>query len=125
MADASYVKSLCGGLDAPERKALDQSFTYVLGNLRFGAPQTPDETVTRATNFQAYWLNGTTSTTANQEFTIAHGLGYAPGVVIPVLALNQVGAQIVPLTVSRAPDDQRIYLKSSSTSAVFQIYCEF
>ena len=117
MADASYVKSLVGGLDASIRKAMDQAFTYVLGNLKFGAV----EHQTRAANFQAYWLTSTTSSNANEEFSVAHGLGYAPNVVFPVLALDQVGSQIVPLTVSRAADSNRIYLKSSSTSAAIAL----
>jgi len=120
MADASYVKSILGGLQADIRKAMDQAFTYVLGNLRFG----PVEHQARATNFQAYWLTGVTSSNANEEFTIAHGLGYAPNVVFPVLALNQVGSQSVPLTVSRAADVNRIYLKCSSTGVAVSLLVE-
>ena len=124
MADISYVKSLLGGLDAPTKKALDQAFTYVLGNIRFGGPQAPTEVNTRATNLQAYWLNGTSSTTANQEFSVAHGLGYAPKVLFPVASLSQVGAQVIPLTVSRAADASRVYLKSSVTGAAFTLLVE-
>lgn len=124
MADASYIKSLFGSTPEAVKQAADQAFTYLLGNIRFGAPQNPGETVTRARNFQAYWLNGTTSSNANQEFTVAHGLGYVPSVVFPVAALNQVGAQIVPLTVSRAADANRIYLKCASTGVAFTVLVE-
>ncbi len=120
MADASYVKSLVGALAADVKLALDQAFTYVLGNLRFGSV----EHQTRATNFQAYWLTGVTSSNANQEFSIAHGLGYAPSVLFPVLPLDQIGAQLVPMTVSRASDVSRIYLKSASTSVPIAVLVE-
>ena len=120
MADSSYVKSILGGLQADAKKALGEAFTYVLGNLRFGSV----EHQTRATNFQAYWLAGTTSSNASQEFSIAHGLGRIPMVAFPVLPLDAVGAQVVPLQVSRAADGQRIYLKSSSTSAAVTVLVE-
>lgn len=120
MADSSYVKSLVGGLEASVKKAVSEAFTYVLGNLRFGAV----EHQTRATNFQAYWLTGTTSSNALEEFSIAHGIGRIPMMALPVLPLDQVGAQIVPLQVSRASDAQRVYLKSPSTSAAFAVLVE-
>jgi hypothetical protein len=120
MADASYIKSLFGGADAEVRKAADQAFTYLLGNLTLGAP----EEARRSKNFQWYWFSGTTSSNANEEFSLAHGLQKVPNVIIPVLPLSQVGAQIVPLQVSRAADANRIYLKSSSTSAAFTVLVE-
>jgi len=120
MADSSYVKSLFGTVAADIRLAADRAFTYVLANLRFGAV----EHQTRATNFQAYWLTGTTSSNANAEFSIAHGLGRTPVVAFPVLPLNSENAQTVPLTVSRAADAQRVYLKSSSTSAAIALLVE-
>lgn len=120
MADASYVKSIVGGLEANVKKAISEAFTYVLGNLRFGAV----EHQTRATNFQAYWLTGTTSSNASQEFSIAHGLGRIPNVAFPVLPLDQVGSQSVTLQISRASDAQRVYLKSASTSVAFALLVE-
>lgn len=120
VADSSYVKSLLGSLQADIKKALGEAFTYVLGNLRFGAV----EHQTRATNFQAYWLTGTTSSNASQEFSIAHGLGRIPMVAFPVLPLDQVGVQFVTLQVSRAADAQRIYLKSASTSVALALLVE-
>ena len=120
MAEASYIKSLIGGLGADAKKALDQAFTYLLANLKFGTVAHQ----TRATNFQAYWIVGVTSSNANEEFSVAHGLGYAPNVVFPVVALDQVGSQLVPLTVSRAADANRVYLKSSSTGVTVSLLVE-
>ena len=53
-----------------------------------------------------------------------HGIGIAPKWLVPVLDLTKVNAQLVPLQVSRAPDANRIYLKSTSTSAVFSAFIE-
>jgi hypothetical protein len=120
MADVSYIKSLFGGTDAEVKKAADQAFTYLLGNLSLGAP---DE-ARRSKNFQWYWFSGTTSSVANEEFSIAHGLGRIPQVLIPVLPLASVGGRVVDLQVSRAADLNRIYLKSASTSAAITVLVE-
>lgn len=117
MADIGGVKSFLGSLPADTKLAMEQVFTYVLNNLSLGAV----EHQTRATNLQAYYLTGTTPAVANTEFTIAHGIGTAPNVLIPVMGLSLVGSQIVPLQVSRAADANRIYLKSSSTSAAIAV----
>lgn len=120
MADASYIKSLFSGTDDAVKKAADQAFTYVLGNLTLGAP----EDARRSKNFQWYWFEATTSSVANQEFSVSHGLGRVPQVVIPILPLASVGARVVDLQVSRAADVNRIYLKSSSTSAALMLLVE-
>lgn len=120
MADASYIKSLFGGTPEAVKKAADQAFTYLLGNLRMG----PFTSGRRATNFQWYWLSGTTHADANVEFSVAHGLGRAPYVVLPVLPLDQVNVRLVPLQVTRAADANRIYLSSSSTSAAIALLVE-
>ena len=120
MADIAYIKSVFGGTPDAVKKAAEQAFTYLLGNLTLGAP----EEARRAKNFQWYWFSGTTSSVANQEFSIAHGLQKTPSVVIPVLPVGEIGSQLVPLTVSRAADMNRIYLKSSSTSAAFTLLVE-
>ena len=46
--------------------------------------------------------------------------------VMPVIPLDLVGARSIPLTVTRAADDQRVYLKTEagSTSAPFSLYVE-
>lgn len=120
MANPSYVDSLLGGLAADMRVAFKNVFTYVLGNLRFG----PVAHQTRCENFQSYYLTSTTPGTANQEFSIAHGLGRIPYLVLPVLPLDQVNAQTVNLSVSRAADSNRVYLKSPSTGAVVYVMVE-
>jgi len=120
MATVGYVESLTGPLESPVRVALKRIFDYVLRNLRFG----PVAHQTRTENFQAYYLTGTTPATAGQEFSIAHGLGRVPYLVLPVLALDAVNSAIVPLTVTRAADVNRIYLSSSSTSTAIAIMVE-
>lgn len=120
MANPAYIESLTAGLDSPTRLAFKRVFDYVLRNLRFGPVVHQD----RTENLQAYYLSSTTPATANEEFTIAHGLARTPYVLIPVLGLDAVNSQIVPLTVSRAADEYRIYLKSSSTSAAIAVMVE-
>lgn len=117
MADIGYIEAELGTLPTEQKRGLVSAFRYLLNNLAFGAV----EHQTRATNFQAYYLTGTTPAVAQTEFSIAHGLQSAPNVLIPVLALNQIGAQLVPLQISRAADDKRVYLTSSSTSAAMAV----
>ena len=120
MAQPAYVESLLGGLPATEKVALKRIFDYVLRNLRFG----PVVTQTRAENFQAYYLTATTPSTANAAFSVAHGLGRAPYLLVPVLNVGSANSQLVPLMVTQAADAQRIYLSSPSTSAAFAMMVE-
>jgi len=120
MADASYIKSLFGSTPDAVKQAAEAAFTYLLGNLRLG-PFTQSK---RATNFQWYWLSGTTHADANTEFSVAHGLGRTPYIVLPVLPLDQVNARTVSLQVTRAADANRIYLSSASTSAAIALLVE-
>lgn len=117
MADIGYISSELGSMPAEQKRALESAFRYTLNNFSFGAV----EHQTRATNFQMYYLTATTPPDVLTEFTIAHGLQSAPSVLLPVLSLNAVNAQIVPLQVSRAADDKRVYLRSSSTSAAIAV----
>jgi len=120
MATPGYIDSLIGGLEADLRVALKRIFDYVLRNLRFG----PVVHQVRTENFQAYYYTATTPATANEEFSVAHGLGRVPYVLFPVLSLDSINQSIVPLTVSRAADASRFYLKSSSTSVAIAIMVE-
>ena len=86
-------------------------FTHILGNLRLGVP----EHQARAENFQAYWLQSTTASDTS-EVSIAHGLPSAPHYAIPVLELDHVGSRVGGLTVSRAADGQRVYVKADAGS---------
>lgn len=117
MAVKAYVETQINALPQEQRYPLRQAFFYLMDNWRLGTGK-------RAENAQLYRLTSTTATVANTEFSIAHGLGVAPTQIIPILDLTQVNSQVVPLTVSRAPDSDRIYLKSSSTNAVFTILAE-
>jgi len=78
----------------------------------------------QAENAAWYKVSSTTAASAGTEFVVAHGMGFAPHLLVPVLDLTKINAQLVPLTVSRAPDATNVYLKSSSTSTVFTMYLE-
>lgn len=120
MANPSYIESLVGNLPPEHRLAWKRCMDYVLRNLRLG----PVVDQSRSENLQAYYYTATTSSTANKEFSIAHGLGRIPYVVVPVLSLDSVNQQIVPLRVTRAADASRIYLSSASTSAAVAVLVE-
>ena len=77
-----------------------------------------------AENLQAVFLQGTTPAAANTAFSIEHGLGTTPYLLIPVLDLQSVSSSIVRLTVAAAPDARRVYLKSPDTSAAFGVLVE-
>jgi len=120
MANPSYCESLLGGIDRDLRAAFKRVHDYILTNLRFG----PATHQARATNHQLYYLTSTTPATSNEEFSIAHGLGKAPYLLLPVLPLDQVGAATVNLQVTRAADANRVYLRSPSTNVPVWILCE-
>lgn len=120
MADISGVTSELGSLDGDVKKALTAAFRYLMNNLTLGGV----DVGRRAKNFQWYWIQGTTPPVANTEFSIAHGLQKVPNILIPVVPLSEVGAQFVPVQISRAADVNRIYLKSASTSAAVTFLIE-
>lgn len=112
MADKSYIHSLLSAVpDATTKALLLRAFDYVLDNISLGTP----EHQTRATNMQAYYELSTTATSTG-EFSITHGLPDAPTYAIPVLKLNQAGAAIVNVQVSRVADSKRFYLKTVAGS---------
>lgn len=120
MADIGALRALVGNLPNDVKKALGDAFTYGFKNIRVGLPghQKPAE------NLSWLQLDGTTSTTANQEFSIAHGLQNAPRVAFPCLDLTSSGTQLVTLRTTRAADSKRVYLQSASTNAAFTIFVE-
>ena len=120
MSITGYVESLLGGLPAEQKKVETEIFRYVLPNGRFG----PVSHQTKTENFNAVYVSSTTSSTANEEFSIVHGLGRAPYVVIPVLPLDVIGGAVVRLQVTRAADAMRVYLRSPDTNAVIALYLE-
>lgn len=116
MADIGAIKAELASFQGAQKSSLLNCFTYLLNNLSFGAVAHQ----TRATNFQAYYLESTTAASTG-EFSVAHGLNSAPNWLMPVLPLGSIGARLVPLEVTRAADDKRVYLKSTSTSAAFAV----
>ena len=116
MADIGAVKTELAAFEGAQKSGLLNAFTYTYGNLSLSASDRG-----KAGNFLLYYINGVTSSNANQEFSIAHGLEGTPSVLIPVMKLNEVNSQIVSLSVSRAADSKRVYLKSPSTSAAIKV----
>lgn len=111
---------LAGIADEKTRRILITVFEYVLGNLSLGEPAHQE----RAKNFQQYFEQSTTASTGGQAFSFTHGLTHAPHLAIPVLDLQAVGSQFVPLTVNKVADGKRIYLTSASTNAPFALLIE-
>ena len=121
MADIGYVRGQLNGIkDEAIRIRLINVFEHLMNDWRFGAP----DHQTRAENAQIYWENSTTPATSQEAFSVPHGLTSTPKYAIPVLELDKPGAQIVPLTVTRAADNQRIYLRSTSTGAPILLLVE-
>lgn len=121
MADIGYLRSLAKAIPDPTtQKAVLQIVEHLGGTLAFGAV---DPMKKKATNFQMFHQPSTTAASTG-EFTIAHGMDTVPQIAIPVLDLSQVGAKIVPLEVTRVADSRRLYLKSTSTGAVFSLLVE-
>ena len=120
MAAPSYVTSLLAGFPPDQKRALQSVFDYVLTNLRLGRCAAG----TRAENLQVYAVTGRTPATPDTEFSLPHGLGRAPYLLVPVLALDDVNSELVPLRVTRAPDASRVYLASSVGDAPFKVLLE-
>lgn len=121
MASQGYVEAMLASVqDASLKKVLGSVFNYVLRDIRFG--QGIDEE--RSVNMGGGFYAATTPAVANTEFSIPHGFGRIPYLVIPVLPLSQVGSTIVPLRVERAADAMRVYLSSSATSEPITVYIE-
>lgn len=120
MATSQYAISLLGGLDASIKRVFTDIFQQLIPNWRFG----PVSHQAKSENFQAYYVTSTTSSTANDEFSVVHGMGRTPYILVPVLPLDQVNAKTVRLQVSKAADNNRVYLKSPEASAVVYFLLE-
>lgn len=122
MASLSLVESEIAALPQELRPIFKRIFQALLKDLRFGHPtgDVPDP----MTNFGGGFFHGTTHAAANTEFSLPHGFGRVPYLLFPVLPLDTVGARIVPLTVTRAADDKRVYLSSSVESAPVTVAIE-
>ena len=119
MAALGGLEALLGGLDENTKRALTEVLRALVPNLRGG----PVDHQVKLENFQRYYVNSTTDASTG-EFTVVHGMGRAPYALRQVLPLDVIGAQMVPLTVTRAADAVRVYLKSASTSAPFTLELE-
>lgn len=114
------MRGYFGGVPATLKVAMDGFINYAFKNLRVGLPghQKPAE------NFSWIELDFVTSTTAGQEFSIAHGLSSPPRVAFPCLDLTSSGTQLVRLRTTRAADAKRVYLSSPDTNAAATIFVE-
>jgi hypothetical protein len=117
MANKGYVDQLVNGLPTDLRYPIGSAIKYLMDNWRVG-------TGARAINAQWYRVSATTASVANAEFAVKHGLPGPPSQLFPVLDLSQINSQLVPLTVSKAPDATYLYLKSASASAPFTVLVE-
>lgn len=117
MSAPGYVAQLLNSLDADTRVVLNTIFDYVMRENALGGN-------TKAENFSWFRIEGVTASIANTEFSVVHGMDHIPSKLIPILPVTVVNAQLVPLTVSRAADAQRIYLMSSIAGATFDAYLE-
>lgn len=122
MADLSSLLSKVNGLDAAAKKAWTAVLTDLVPDIRFGHPkgEQPDP----CKNMGGGFFQGTTHATPNTEFSIAHNLGRVPYWLMPGLPLDQINSQIVPLKVTKAADNKRVYLSSSVASAAITVYLE-
>lgn len=125
MATSSHAKSLLGGVPADLKAALHKVVEYVFDRtLAFGPISTTDLR-TATTNFAGRYLRVTTSGTANQEFSVSHGLGRTPNVCWQVGNPRVVNSRFLgDLAFARAADENRIYMASASTGATLFLYVE-
>ncbi len=120
MAALGGLLALIGGLEQNAKKTMTEVLTALVPNLRFG-PVTHQK---KSENFLSYYVSSTTSSTANDEFSIQHGLGRAPYLAVPMLPLDSSNAKTVRLEVTRPADSQRVYLRSPETSAKVTLLIE-
>ncbi len=126
MSDYAFCETLLSGMSGPEgdRQVLKAVLKYTLQDCRFGPASPASAGGVVSKNFGGGFFSAKTPSTANQEFSIVHGFGRVPYLLIPVLPLDTVNAACVRLTISRAADVSRIYLKSPDTSQPINVYIE-
>lgn len=120
MADFGNISTMLNSLDDSIKRVFVQVFQYLLKDIRFGRAVHGDP----SQNFGGGFFSATTSAIADTEFSIVHTFGRKPYLVTQVLPLDQVGAKMVRLTVSRAADASRVYFKSPDVSAPIFLYIE-
>lgn len=118
MADVSYLVDLVRPADTGG--VLARAFRAALqGALVFGRP------LGQSVNHRLVFLEGTTHATANTEFSIQHGLNRIPYALhLQSLPLDVTGVSMVPLTVTRVADAERVYLSSSVEGATIRVAVE-
>ena len=121
MASKGYLESLLNALPDDVKGPVMQAVRELATNLTIGLP----DTTKKATNFRWTRFDAVTSSVANTEFSIHHGVGSLPLVCWPVMFLDSSGGQSVRLKVTKPADAQRIYLSSPDTGASVSILAEF
>lgn len=120
MAHVGGLLAIIGSLPADSKRVMTELINAAFPNLRGG----PIEHQRKLENFQRYYVNSTTNSTANDEFTVVHGMGRAPFACRQVLPLDQIGSKEVRLEVTRAADSVRVYLRSPEASAPITLELE-
>jgi len=120
VADLGFIEREVASLPRELRPIFQRIFTAILKDLRLGHPAD----ATSSTNFGAAFYEATTPATPGETFTIRHQFGRAPYLLVPVLPLDVVNAELVPLTVQREADANRVYLTSSVASAPITVLLE-
>lgn len=130
MASPGNVEAILSSVqDVNLQRSLKNLFRYILRNMAFGratgnSGQSAVSVNAPSENLSGGFFSATTPAVANQEFAVPHNVGRAPYLLIPVAPLDQVGAAIVRLTVSRAADASNVYLKSPDTAQPVYFYIE-
>ena len=125
MATSSYAKTLLGGLPTDLKTAFNKFAEYIFDRTFTFGPVDTSDAQTACQNLAGRFVRVTTAPVANMEVAVAHGLAKAPAMMMQVVSPAIVNSQFLgDLTVSRAADNTRIYLKSASTSVVLHLYCE-
>lgn len=106
------------------RGPVTQCLAYILADLKLGRPDPGETLQDRGANLLMYPLSATTPSTPDEAFSVVHGLPNAPYLLLPVLPLDVAGGQIVPLTVTQAADEARVYLSSSVADAPVTFFVE-
>ena len=122
MADYGEIQTIINGFPENLRPKMLEFAKAVL-KMRFGHP-TGTTSSEKLVNFSGAFLHGTTPATPGDEFTIAHDIGRAPYFGLIGLRFDAVGSSVVPLTVSRAADNHRVYLTSTEANAPVTLFAE-
>lgn len=125
MASLSLIESAINRLPAELRGPIMDGFREAVKQARIGAPSTAATPIAvPAENLGGHLVPFVTSPSASVEVAVAHQLGRVPRLAVPVLHVGLAGAQTVPLTVTRAADEDYVYVSSPTTSAQGFFYIE-